>query len=81
MCLILDFLGKLRSNYLKRQKNSKYKTFQSVILAGVTDVRYLKGKIRNENQHKVNSPWNIAADFDIDMSLSESVIKGMLDER
>lgn len=40
----------------------------------------LKSKIRDEDQHKVNSPWNIAADFDIDMSLSESGIQGMLDE-
>lgn len=78
--VFLDFLGKLRSNYLKRDKNTKYRTFQSVILAGVTDVKHLKGKIRSEDQHKVNSPWNIAADFDIDMSLSEPGIRGMLDE-
>ena len=78
--VFLDFLGKLRSNYLKREKNAKYKTFQSVILAGVTDVKHLKSKIRSEDEHKVNSPWNIAADFDIDMSLSEEGIKGMLDE-
>lgn len=56
------------------------RTFQSVILAGVTDVKHLKGKIRSEEAHKVNSPWNIAADFTIDMSLSEDGIKGMLDE-
>ena len=37
-------------------------------------------KIRNKEQHKVNSPWNITADFDIDMSLSESGIRGMLEE-
>ena len=78
--VFLDFLGKLRSNYLKREKNTKYRTFQSVILAGVTDVKHLKSKIRPEDEHKVNSPWNIAADFDIDMSLSETGIKGMLDE-
>ena len=78
--VFLDFLGKLRSNYLKREKNGKYKTFQSVILAGVTDVKHLRSKIRPEDEHKVNSPWNIAADFNIDMSLSEDGIKGMLDE-
>ena len=55
-------------------------TFQSVILAGVTDVKHLKSKIRPGDGHKENSPWNIAADFDIDMSLSETGIKGMLDE-
>ncbi len=78
--VFLDFLGKLRSGYLKKEKNPKYKTFQSVILAGVTDVKHLRSKIRQEDEHKVNSPWNIAADFDIDMSLSEEGIKGMLDE-
>lgn len=78
--VFLDFLGKLRSNYLKRQKKKIYKTFQSVILSGVTDVKHLKAKIRPEDQHTVNIPWNIASDFDIDMSLSESGIKGMLDE-
>lgn len=78
--LFIDFLAGLRSHYLKREKNPEYKTFQSVILAGVTDVKHLRSKIRPEDEHKVNSPWNIAADFDIDMSLSEDGIKGMLDE-
>ena len=78
--VFLDFLAQLRSLYLKREKNSRVTTFQSVILAGVTDVKHLKSKIRDEDKHKVNSPWNIAADFDIDMSLSESGIKGMLNE-
>ena len=78
--VFLDFLGKLRSNYLKRQKRPIYKTFQSVILAGVTDVKHLKSKIRDEADTKENSPWNIAADFTIDMSLSETGIRGMLGE-
>lgn len=78
--VFLDFLGKLRANYIKRQKNRRYKTFQSVILAGVTDVKHLKSKIRTEDEHRVNSPWNIAADFVIDMSLSAKGIQGMLDE-
>ena len=75
--VFLDFLAQLRSGYLKRKT---VQTFQSVILAGVTDVKHLKAKIRPEEAHKENSPWNIAADFDIDMSLSEDGIKGMLDE-
>lgn len=79
--VFLDFLGKLRSNYLKRTKNRRYRTFQSVILAGVTDVKHMKSKIRpDEDSDKENSPWNIAADFLIDMSLSKEGIKGMLDE-
>ena len=78
--VFLDFLAQLRSLYLKREKNHEIKTFQSVILAGVTDVKHLRSKIRPDDEHKINSPWNIAADFDIDMSLSEAGIKGMLDE-
>ena len=78
--VFLDFLGKLRSCYLKRQKKSFYRTFQSVILAGVTDVKHLKSKLCGDTESKENSPWNIAADFTIDMSLSEEGIKGMLDE-
>ena len=77
--VFLDFLAGLRDNYINRDTKG-IKTFQSVILAGVTDVKHLQSKIRDEEQHKVNSPWNIAADFTIDMSLSESGIKGMLDE-
>ena len=77
--VFLGFLAGLRDNYISRETKGT-KTFQSVILAGVTDVKHLKGKIRDEDQHKVNSPWNIAADFDIDMSLSEAGIRGMLDE-
>lgn len=77
--VFLDFLGLLREGYINRESDD-IPTFQSVILAGVTDVKHLKGKIRPDDDHKLNSPWNIAADFDIDMSLSENGIKGMLDE-
>ena len=78
--VFLDFLAQLRLQYLEKEKNRKFKTFQSVILAGVTDVKHLKSKIRPEDDSKENSPWNIAADFTIDMSLSEDGITGMLNE-
>ena len=77
--VFLDFLAQLRDRYIARETDD-VETFQSVILAGVTDVKHLKGRIRDDEQHKVNSPWNIASDFDIDMSLSESGIQGMLEE-
>ena len=77
--VFLDFLAQLREKYIARDRDG-IPAFQSVILAGVTDVKHLRSKIREEEEHKVNSPWNIAADFDIDMSLSESGIRGMLDE-
>ncbi len=78
--VFLDFLAQLRSLYLKHAKNNTVKTFQSVILAGVTDVKHVKSKIRDEDQHKVNSPWNIAVDFKVDMSLSVYGISKMLEE-
>jgi hypothetical protein len=77
--VFLDFLAQLRARYIARDTDD-IPTFQSVILAGVTDIRHIKSKIRDEGQHRVNSPWNIAADFDVDMSLSEAGIRGMLDE-
>ena len=77
--VFLDFLGLLRDSYISRETND-VPAFQSVILSGVTDVKHLKSRIRGEADAKENSPWNIAADFRIDMSLSEAGIKGMLDE-
>ena len=77
--VFLDFLAQLRDGYIHRDMDGM-PAFQSVILAGVTDVKHLRRKIRDDDQHKVNSPWNIAADFDIDMSLSETGIQGMLDQ-
>ena len=77
--VFLDFLAQLRDGYIGRDTDGA-PAFQSVILAGVTDVKHLKGIIRSEDESKENSPWNIATDFTIDMSLSETGIKGMLDE-
>ena len=78
--VFLDFLALLRLQYLERKIDPDYKTFQSVILAGVTDIKNLKRKIRPEEEHKYNSPWNIASDFDIEMSFSATEIAGMLYE-
>lgn len=75
--VFLDFLGMLRAKYLKRNSRA---TFTSVILASVYDIKNLKQKIRTEDKHQYNSPWNIAADFDVEMSFSETDIKGMLSE-
>jgi hypothetical protein len=75
--VFLDFLAQLRGYYLHREQRA---TFQSVILAGVYDVKNIKRKIRPDSDSKVNSPWNIAADFDVAMSLSKAGIAGMLTE-
>lgn len=73
--VFLDFLAQLRGYYIDRDRVA---TFQSVILAGVYDIKNLKRKFRTDEEHKVNSPWNIAADFNIDMSFSRTEIAGML---
>jgi hypothetical protein len=78
--VFLDFLALLRLQYLDREDDPDNAAFQSVILAGVTDIKHLKGNIRGDDDSKVNSPWNISDDFKIDMSLSAEGIKGMLDE-
>ena len=73
--VFLDFLSQLRGYYINR---SRFATFKSVILAGVCDIKNLKRKLRPDEEHKDNSPWNIAADFDIDMSFSAVQIQEML---
>ena len=75
--VFLDFLGQLRAQYINRFQQP---AFKSVILAGVYDVKNLRHKIRPDEEHKYNSPWNIAADFKIDMSFSKTEIAGMLQE-
>ena len=67
----------LRSQYIDRDIQP---TFKSVILAGVYDIKNLKRKLRPEDEHKYNSPWNIAADFNVDMSFSQEEIAKMLEE-
>lgn len=75
--VFLDFLAQLRGYYIDRDETP---TFRSVILAGVYDVKNIRRKIRPEEEHKENSPWNIAVDFNVDMSFSPEDIAGMLSE-
>ena len=70
----LEFLGLLRDKYLKRRERP---TFWSVILASVYDIKNLKLKLRPQEDHQYNSPWNIAADFDIDMNFTRTDIDDM----
>ena len=75
--VFLDFLSQLRGYYIDRDVTP---AFQSVILAGVYDIKNIKRKIRSDEDHKNNSPWNIAAKFRVDMSFSQRDITGMLEE-
>ena len=75
--LFVSFLAMLRDKYLACNDGEDF-TFKSVILAGVHDVKSLKIKIREGEEVKINSPWNIAADFNVDMSFNPAEIKTML---
>ena len=76
--LFLNFLGILRNKYLLRNAEGLNSTFHSVILAGVYDVKNLKLKIPPDAEKKYNSPWNIAADFNVDMTFHPEEIAQML---
>ena len=75
--VFLDFLALLRGYYINRDKKP---AFQSVILAGVYDVKNLKRKIAADGGERRNSPWNVAADFLVEMSFSAKDIDGMLSD-
>ena len=75
--LFVSFLAMLRNKFLTRDE---FKTFHSIVLAGVHDVKSLKLKLRPDEEQKYNSPWNIATDFKVDMNLQPSEIKPMLEE-
>jgi hypothetical protein len=77
----------LRDKFLLRNAGKDY-TFHSVILAGVYDIKNIKNRMITrgvytpyEGESTVyNSPWNIAVNFDVDMSFSAPEIATMLDE-
>lgn len=73
--VFVDFLAQIRGYYLRKDK---FALFQSVILAGVCDIKNLRRKLRPEDEHRDNSPWNIAADFDVDMSFTSIQIEKMI---
>ena len=82
--IFLYFIGMLRNKYLDRDA-AGVNTFHSVILAGVYDIKNIKLKLKNEGNYNekeagsvLNSPWNIAADFNVDMSFDADEIAFML---
>ena len=82
--VFLDFLNTLRKKYLARVENIGH-TFHSVILVGVYDIKNIKLKMLAEGTHTLsvgekeqNSPWNIAAIFEVDLSFSPIEISKML---
>ena len=85
--VFLHFLSMLRNKFLARKSGEDY-TFHSVVLAGVYDIKNIKLKLIQEGMYKpseaegniYNSPWNIAADFTVDMSFSANEIASMLKE-
>ncbi|GHU41588.1 hypothetical protein FACS1894190_09880 [Spirochaetia bacterium] len=82
--VFLSFLGMLRNKYLARESGEDF-TFHSVVLAGVNDIKTIKLQLVSQGLHTLsygeaahNSPWNIAVDFNVDMSFSPAEISTML---
>jgi len=75
--VFLKFLAMLRSKYLKKRFAG---TFHSIVLAGVHDIKNLKYKLRNPEEARYNSPWNIAVDFEVRMSFNTEEIAPMLEQ-
>ena len=84
--IFLYFLGMLRKKFHERKRRVGA-TFHSVILTGVYDIKNIKAKqvkaaviVLNPDEDRESSPWNIAEDFDVDMSFSPTEIATMLNE-
>jgi len=78
--VFLQFLAMLRSKFLERYEDG-VNTFHSVVLAGVYDIKNIRCKLTDDNlrdESKLLSPWNIATDFEVDMSFNPADIATML---
>ncbi|MBR4267836.1 MAG: AAA-like domain-containing protein [Bacteroidales bacterium] len=76
--LFVRFLSMLRNKYIDRDQFGDNSTFWSVVLAGVYDIKSMKVKIRPDEDHKYNSPWNVAANYKLDMTFNPQEISTML---
>ena len=77
--IFLNFLGLLRDKYLLRNDDED-STFHSVVLAGVHDIKTIKLKLRPNEEQQLNSPWNIAADLNVDLSFKPHQIVTLLED-
>ena len=75
--VFISFIAMLRDKYLEEKKKLDL-TFHSVILLGVHDVKSLKLKLRSDEESKLNSPWNISENLNVDFSFSALEIEPML---
>ncbi len=73
----ISFLGFLRNNYLEREKFGQKSTIHSVILACKQDIRNIVVYDSFGDRVK-NSPWNIATDFNVDMTFHPEEIAQMI---
>lgn len=71
------FLDLLRDMYLRSQQNA-VSAFQSVILAGISDIRQVT--LQSDDGLTMYSPWDFATDCPVDLRFSEEEIAGMLRE-
>ena len=77
--VFISFIAMLRDKYLFAL-DQKDLTFHSVILLGVHDVKSLKLKLRPNEEGKLNSPWNISEDLNVDFAFTQREIEPMVAE-
>ncbi len=75
--VFISFIAILRDKYLLAN-SKKDITFYSVVLLGVHDVKSLKLKLRPEDEKKLNSPWNISENLNIEFTFSIKEIEPMI---
>jgi len=77
--VFVSFLAMLRDKYLEAQDGRDI-TFHSVVLLGVHDVKALKLKIREDDEKKLNSPWNIAKALNVEFTFTKDEIEPMIED-
>ena len=75
--VFVSFLAMLRDKYLDAGKKQDL-TFHSVVLIGVHDVKSLKLKLRPNEEKKLNSPWNISENLNIEFAFTAKEIEPMI---
>ena len=72
---LADLLSHFRAEYIERNSFERTSIFHSVILVSVKDITNLPLIIE---ERKFNSPWNVAANYKLDMTFNPQEISTML---
>ncbi|MBQ3617684.1 MAG: AAA-like domain-containing protein [Bacteroidales bacterium] len=72
---LADLLSCFRTDYIKRNSFGITSIFHSVILVSIKRITNLPSIIE---ERRFNSPWNVAAEYDLDMTFNPQEISTML---